>query len=246
VASIGSSNYYGKNMNLKTIFLGAGWVLLLGAIAVIAFATVNPKLADALLWRFESLEKSPTSSQRLFEFITNRHNRYIEQYLPEGIPVFLGDSHLQLIPPQKTTWAANFAIGGQRMKQIIAHVQNFKSLATAKTIFVNGGANDLLAGDTVDVIGQNWRLLMAQLPRPKKLVCVGLPEAPLSRLNADDVAQLNKLIAEICKKNGGQFLAIQLGVGEFKDEQLAGDKLHLSRSAVIKLVSLMEQIHNQP
>jgi hypothetical protein len=75
---------------------------------------------------------------------------------------------------------------------------------------------------------------------------VGLPEADPPRRNADQVKQLNVLIDQICRRNGGQFLAVQMGVGEFKTERMDSDNLHLSRSAMYKLASLLEKMAKIP
>jgi lysophospholipase L1-like esterase len=230
-------------MNLiKKFFDRLGWVLFLLVFAIIAGALSNSNLADGLLWRFESFEKQPSLTQRAFEQRIQKQNLYEEQYLKRGTPLLLGDSHLQFIPQDATLWAANFAIGGQTLKRVIDSLPKFKSISTASVIFVNGGENDLLFGDSVESIGNNWQVLLSSFPKGTRLVCVGLPEAEVNRVNALAVRRLNRLIEEVCRKNQAQFLAIQIGLGEFKAEQLANDHLHLSRSASIKLAKLMEQI----
>jgi lysophospholipase L1-like esterase len=221
-------------------------MLFFAIVAAIAFALKNANLADSLLWRFESFENQPSLTQRAFEQRIQKQNLYAEQYLKLGTPLLLGDSHLQLIPPEATIWAANFAIGGQTLKRVIDSLPKFKSLSTASVIFLNGGENDLLTGDSVENIGANWQLLLQRLPKGKKLVCVGLPEAESNRVNASAVKQLNAQIADVCRKNDAQFLAIQIGQGEFLTEQMARDHLHLSWQASIKLAKLMEQIAKQP
>jgi hypothetical protein len=231
---------------LKKFICSLGWVLFLAAVVLVVVALGNSNLADSLLWRFESFEKHPGLSQRAFEHRVHMQNLYTEQHLKSGTPLFLGDSHLQLIPPEATLWAANFAIGGQTLKRAINSLPKYKSILTASVIFVNGGENDLLAGDSVESIGENWKIFLSRLPKQKKLVCVGLPEAETSRLNASQVKRLNVLIAEICRKNGAQFLAVQIGIGEFKGEQMASDNVHLSWFASMKLAKLMEQIATRP
>jgi lysophospholipase L1-like esterase len=231
---------------VKKIFCGVGWAFLLVVIALVAAALGNSNIADSLLWRFESFEKYPGLTQRAFEQRIHKQNLYAEQHLKSGTPLFFGDSHLQLIPPEATLWAANFAIGGQTIKRVIESVPKFKSVATASVIFINGGENDLLTGDSVENIGEYWQALLSLLPKEKRLVCVGLPEAELNRVNAYQVKLLNTRISEVCGKNGAQFLAIQIGLGEFKAEQMASDNLHLSRSASMKLARLMEEIAKQP
>jgi hypothetical protein len=231
-------------MKLKYAILGSGWVLLVCLAAVAVAAMVNPNIADRLLWRFESLERSPSVTQRSFESRMERYNLYREQYLPLGTPLIFGDSHLQLIPTETIHWAANFALGGQPIRRMIDRVPNFKSVETASIIFINGGENDLIAGDSVGQIEGYWQTLLQRLPKAKKVVCVGLPEADPPRINAQRVKQLNVLIAEVCTKNGNQFLPIRIGDGVFKDEQMASDNLHLSRDALQRLATLMQQMAN--
>ncbi len=231
---------------VKKIFCSVGWAFLLVAFALVAAALSNSNIADRLLWRFESFEKYPGLTQRAFELRIHKQNLYAEQYLKPGTPLFLGDSHLQLIPQEATLWAANFAIGGQTITSVIESVPKFKSISTASIIFINGGENDLLTGDSVENVGEYWQTLLNRLPQGKKVVCVGLPEAEPNRVNALQVKRLNALIGDVCRKNSAQFLAIQIGVGEFKNEQMASDNLHLSRSASMKLATVMEQIARQP
>jgi hypothetical protein len=123
---------------------------------------------------------------------------------------------------------------------VIDSLPKFKSLLTASVMFVNGGENDLLIGDSVESIAKNWQVLLNGFPKGKKLVCVGLPEPQANRVNSLAVKPLNELIADVCRKNQAQFLAIQIGRGEFIVERLATDNLHLSRPASIKLAKLME------
>jgi hypothetical protein len=231
---------------VKKIFCGVGWAFLLLTVALVAAALGNSNIANSLLWRFESFEKYPGLTQRAFEQRIHKQNMYAEQYLKSDTPLFFGDSHLQLIPPEATLWAANFAIGGQTIKRMIDSVPKFKSVSTASVIFINGGENDLLTGDSAEKIGEYWQTLLSRLPKGKKLICVGLPEAEPNRVNAYQVKRLNILISEVCSKNGAQFLAIQIGLGEFKAEQMASDNLHLSRSASMKLATIMQQIARQP
>jgi lysophospholipase L1-like esterase len=231
---------------VKKIFCSLGWAFLLVAIALVAAALGNSNIADTLLWRFEAFEKYPGLTQRAFEQRIHKQNLYAEQHLKSGTPLFFGDSHLQLIPPEATPWAANFAIGGQTIKSVIDSLPKFKSLSTASVIFISGGENDLLTGDSVENVSENWQILLSRLPKEKRLVCVGLPEAELNRVNALQVKRLNAVIADVCRKNSAQFLAIQIGIGEFKNEQMASDNLHLSRSASMKLATMMEQIARQP
>jgi hypothetical protein len=229
-------------MSVKSVIFSLGWVLFFCTCALIATAAISPYVADSLLWRFEHLELSPSVTQRYFESRMRRQSLYAEQFLQPGTPLLLGDSHLQLIPSESTTWATNFAIGGQPIKRMIENVPKFKTLASARVLFINGGENDLLAGDSVEEVSRYWQVLLDQLPRSKKFVCVGLPEADPPRRNAAQVKQLNIFIAEICRQRGGQFLAVQIGVGAFKAEQMDSDNLHLSRAAMYKLAGLLEQI----
>jgi lysophospholipase L1-like esterase len=229
-------------MNLKNGILSLGWVLFIILVALIASALSNPNLADNLLWRFELSERQPSLTQRSFEHRMQKHSLYVEQGLKLGTPLFFGDSHLQLIPPDGSRWAANFGIGGQTMKRMVENVPKFKSISTASVVFINGGENDLLAGDSVESISGYWQNLLDRLPKVKNLVCVGLPEADAPRVNASQVKLLNERISDVCRRNDGKFLAIQIGVGEFKLEHMASDNLHLSWAATQKLARLMEKI----
>jgi lysophospholipase L1-like esterase len=231
-------------MKLKSALLGAGWGLLfcLGAIAIAAL--LNPRVADSLLWRFESLERSPSVTQRAFELHMHKNNRYVEQSLQPGTPLFFGDSHLQRIPTENTRWAANFAVSGQPVKRMLESVQQFKSLETASIVFINGGENDLATGESIEQITGHWQALITGLQKAKKLVCVGVPEADSPRKRAEKVRQLNTAISDVCQKNGRPFLAVQMGVGAFKGEQMDSDNVHLTRSASNKLAELMKQMMN--
>jgi hypothetical protein len=232
-------------MKLKTLFFSLGWLLFLGCIALAAAVLYSPRIADGLLWRLEKLERVPSISQRSFELRMERYFLWFEQYVEPNKVVFFGDSHLQLIPPASTDWAANFAVNGQTINRMIDRVPKFKLLTTAPTVFINGGENDLSAGASIEEISDSWNQLLARLPTTKKLICIGLPESNGERLKAEQVKNLNQLIARNCKNAGAQFLALKMGEGAFVGHQLASDKVHLSRPALFQLAKVMQQMADQ-
>jgi hypothetical protein len=233
-------------MKFKTLFFSLGWLLFLGCVALAAAALYSPRVTDGLLWRFERLEREPSITQRSFELRMERYFLWFENFVEPNKAVFFGDSHLQLIPPASTDWAANFAVNGQPISRMIDRVPKSKLLTTAPTIFINGGENDLSAGKTVEEISDYWAQLLSKLPKKKKLVCVGLPETTSERLKADQVRRLNQLIAKACDKAGARFLALKMGEGAFIGHHLADDKVHLSRPAMFQLAKVMQQISEQP
>jgi hypothetical protein len=103
---------------VQKILCSLGWAFLLVAVALVAAALGNSKIADSLLWRFEAFEKYPGLTQRAFEQSIHKQNLYAKQHLKSGTPLFFSDSHLQLIPPEATLWAANFSIGGQTIRRV--------------------------------------------------------------------------------------------------------------------------------
>ncbi len=220
--------------------------MFIGTLGLAAAALFSPRIADGLAWRFEKLERFPSLSQRSFEVRMERYFLWFENFIEPTTAVFFGDSHLQLIPPEATRWAANFAVNGQPISRMIDRVEKFKSVQTAPIVFINGGENDLTAGASVEKISQSWEALLKRIDKPKKLVCVGLPEASSTRRQAEQVNALNVSIADICRKNGGQFLSLAMGKGAFAQYELAQDNVHLSRPAMYELAKVMQQMASQP
>jgi hypothetical protein len=233
-------------MKLKSLFYGSGWILFFGCIAVFISALLSPRVADGLLWRIEKLERTPSMGQRAFEVRMERYFLWFEQFLEADKVVFFGDSHLQLIPPASTEWAANFAVNGQPISRMVERVPKFASLNKAPAIFINGGENDLSHGSSVEQIATYWKQLLTNLPNTKKLICVGLPEAAGPRREAEKVRELNLKIATVCAQAGAKFLALKMGEGAFVNHRLADDSVHLSRPAMFQLAKVMQQMANQP
>jgi hypothetical protein len=233
-------------MKFKTFIYSLGWLLFFGCIALASAALYSPRVTDGLLWRFERLERIPSLTQRSFELRMERYFLWFENFIEPNKAVFFGDSHLQLIPPGSTEWAANFAVNGQPISRMIDRIPKFTSLTTAPVVFINGGENDLTAGTSVEQIGIYWEQLLSKLPTTKKLICVGLPEAAGSRLRAEQVKKLNLLIMKTCIQAKAKFLPIKMGEGAFIEHRLADDNVHLSRPAMFQLAKVMQQMAEQP
>jgi hypothetical protein len=233
-------------MNFKTFTLSLGWFLFFVCISIIAAALFSPRVADGILWRFENYERVPNLTQRSLEDRMFRYFLWIENFREPNQSIFFGDSHLQMIPPNSTMWASNFAVGGQPISRMIDRAPKFKSLSEAPTIFLNGGENDLAAGVSVELVATYWKELLERLPKTKRLICVGLPESSGERQRAIQAKKLNEQISKLCSAKGAQFLPLKMGEGAFVGQYLSGDAVHLSAPAMLQLAKVMQKMAEQP
>ena len=200
----------------------------------------SARLSDAALWRLERWQAAPTVSQRLFERRTVAHQLNVDRLVPTGAVLFFGDSHLQTLPTGGLTQAYNFAIGGETAQRLGQRLDRYTSLPSARAVVIGAGTNDLLEGRTPAEVQQAWRSILDHLPRSARVLCVGIPMGPGPSTGAQ--AQVNGLVAEMCRQRGHSMITVVPGMGGFAKAAMAFDGLHLDATGSLLLLQTIEAL----
>jgi hypothetical protein len=201
----------------------------------------DAKLFNSLLWRLESYQAKPVTSQLIYERQLQRHYLGLDAALNPGAVLFFGDSIVQLMPTNEFVGAVNFAIGGEAIERLALRLAQYKSLNSASAVVINGGANDLFEGRTPAQIEASWLLVLQQLETrfqgrelKPRIICLGLA--------GESFAELNQKIRTACEKNSAHYL----NPTPSSTAGFASDKIHLSpagyRSLVEQLKALLTTI----
>lgn len=204
-----------------------GWPLLLGALCLTAMLAW-PAVTDALLWRFEGMERGARLSQRAHERLALAEHRAQDGQLAAGTLIVLGDSHLSSIPAASLGQAHNFAIGGLSAARLADHLSSYGSLARAAGVVLGAGTNDLVEGASVPSTLRAWDRLLAALPPALPVLCAGIPE-PLGEAPwSTNIQRLNQEVHARCTAKGHRFMAVTPGRGVWADAPWAPDGIHLA------------------
>ena len=231
-----------KLNKLKFFFGLTGWLLVIGGVGVAHRSLSHPEIVDGMLWRYEILENNPTVGQRIFEKRSQIQNVWEDKFIADGAIIFIGDSHLRLLPQSVIPNLYNFAIGGQTIGRMVPRLEQFRSLQNAALIVVNGGENDLSEDRSVTEVLERWRNFLQTLRKQTKspVLCIGLPESKSERVHKEMIAPLNEGIAQLCAQFEAEFLPINVKQGKFDQVDLSDDKMHLSRAAMKIMLTEIE------
>ncbi len=204
------------------------------ACAVLAIAG-SARVSDALLWRLERWQLAPSVSQRLFERRTIAHQLNMDRLVPRGAVLFFGDSHLQTLPTGGLAQAYNFAIGGETAQRLSQRIDRYASLASARAVVLGAGTNDLIEGRSAEDVSLAWHTILDRLPASARVVCVGIPGAPVGAAEA-----VNERVAGLCRQRGHAVVAAVPGQGALARASMAPDGLHLDAAGSLALLQAIE------
>ncbi|QHE85938.1 SGNH/GDSL hydrolase family protein [Hydrogenophaga sp. BPS33] len=230
-----------KKLQASSFVLGAlcaGGTL---ALAVWAAATW-PGIADGFFWRYERWEARPTLGQRLFERRLLAHQLGQDRLVPEGAVVFLGDSHLQVLPVGALSQAYNFAIGGQSAQRLSERIGRYTSVRQARAVVIGAGSNDLFEGRGPEEVAEAWASLLDQVPASVKVVCVGLPVQGPGTAHRKLQSSANQRIGDMCARRRHEMIDVVPGEGAFADVSFAADGVHLDDQGSRRLLSRIDAV----
>ncbi len=131
----------------------------------------------------------------------------------------------------------NRGFGGSQMSDVNYYFDRIVSKYKPKMILVYEGDNDLAAGESPEIVFDDFKIfaekVKTQLPDSKVGYCSIRPSIARTNLRAKQV-QANQLIKDFCKKNEGfYFIDIYkeyfLPNGDLMPDVFVADKLHLNK-----------------
>jgi lysophospholipase L1-like esterase len=145
-------------------------------------ALVAVALAAATLWRPDSVAQrlglGAAVVQRQHDAWRQQlraHYRRLDANTPAGATIFLGASTVQgLNAAQVRACHANFGIGGETARELVARLDDYGSLDRAAAVVVMTGLNDVLRRDDAD-LADHYRRLLARLPADPPVILSSLP-----------------------------------------------------------------------
>lgn len=177
--------------------LAALYILLLHAL--VGLAVVSPERFNDLVARV-GIDNSP----KVLPHFTNmlRYHRWMDDHVPAGAVVFLGDSITQgLATAAVAPNSVNLGIGGQLIEQLADQVTTYQSLHRAGAIVLQIGVNNLPTEDLA-YTEASLRELLARLPADTPLVWNAIMPADRTRgrrLVPADIVPVNAVIRALCR-----------------------------------------------
>lgn len=108
------------------------------------------------------------------KFLREVHDR-MDDVVPAGATIFLGDSHFQSLPVSAVApLAVNFAIGSQRSDQLLDSMALYDSMERARAVVVMVGTNDIAQG-LEDSLRDRYRAILAHIPSRVPVVMASVP-----------------------------------------------------------------------
>lgn len=231
-------------MGAKTDRLMCCWSTLLLIGTLVGFSVVwrFPSLLDALAWRLEHFQRSPTWSQRVYERRTLSDHMSRDALVPEGAVLFFGDSHLLALPVFMAEQGVSFAMGGETADRLDKRLAKYRSINAARAVVIGSGTNDLLNGAAPEDVEKSWDSILKQV-RGRRVICVEIPVNSMNGSSADKYRKSNALIAERCRSWGHASISVEPGVGEFTQAGFASDGIHLdTRGSHLLMASIISRL----
>jgi hypothetical protein len=213
--------------------------LLAALLGLLLVMLRSADVTDGLLWRFERFEGSPVLGQRVFERKLLDHHRVQDALIKPETMLLFGDSHLAALPPSQLGMAHNFAMGGESAARLAIRLPSYRSLLHARGVVLGAGTNDLAEGASVDDVLSAWDRLLASIPEPRRLLCIGMPQPGVEDPRATAFIQVNRGVAQRCEALGARFLAITPGKGAWAQTDWASDGVHLNLMGARRLIELI-------
>jgi lysophospholipase L1-like esterase len=124
------------------------------------------------------------------QFLRTVH-RQMDEAVPAGATLFLGDSHIYgLVTAAVVPNAVKFGTGGQRSDALLLDMDSYTSLARAACVVVMTGTNDVLEGKDTGLEGR-YRAILGRVPPNVPVVLNSIPpvQAPELRVAAQRAAR---------------------------------------------------------
>ena len=156
------------------------YIYLTALHVLLAFVLANPTV----------LEKLSASANRYFTDITPhyrqmvKYHRRLDASVAPASTLLIGDSLFQALPSSRLgAPVVNYGIGQDTTLGVIKRLPVYKSMATAKSIVLLIGINDLFKRDVPETLS-NYRKLLEQIPVCKPVVVVLLLPIDSENLHA--------------------------------------------------------------
>ncbi len=155
-----------------------------------------------------------------------------------GCIVFLGDSltdfgYWETCFPWQTVY--NHGVAGDTVLDILDRVDDVKRRQPSK-VFVMGGTNDLLQGESIETIMERWGLLLDALNGDYEVYVQSIPPfESYFGVTAEEIQRLNLSLRTLAEEYGVEFIDIYPLLadtdGYVREEYILSDGLHLSDAA---------------
>lgn len=236
------TEYTLKSAYLPPLLSAAGVAVLAGL--VLSLAARSPGVSEALLWRVDALQPLPSLTQRVFERRLTAHQLGQDRLVPASAVLFFGDSHVSSLPLGGLRQAYNFAIGGESAHRLVDRMPQYSALVQARAVVLGTGTNDLLEGRTPSQIESDWTRLLALVPSPARVVCIGMPLGATALSRPQDCEDADRRIAALCQGRGHAYVPLQAQGPD--PSRFAGDGLHLNRDASLDLLRRIGAVLESP
>lgn len=172
------------------------------------------------------------------------YHRWMDEFIPDGSIIFLGDSLTQgLATTAIAPNTVNYGIGSENTAQLLEAIPSYRSLMSAKAIFLNIGINDFVQNLGSDTKQRHERIF-ARMPPDVPLVWSGILPARDKRIPLAEIVSANQNIAALCssRKNCRYVDTWQLFAdkdGQPIDSMFLDDGTHLSHQGYAKWISAL-------
>lgn len=200
------------------------------------------------------LEKLDSSARRFFTDITShyrqmvKYHRRLDASVAPGSTLLIGDSLFQALPTSRLNApVVNYGIGQDTTLGVIKRLPVYKSMATAKTIVLLIGINDLFKRNVSDTLS-NYRRLLELLPDCKQVLVVSL--LPIdsknlhARLDNTKVNRFNEQLQTLISQRPNTLALnvseqLENGQGELDHRFHVGDGLHINQHGYDVLIAAL-------
>ena len=193
------------------------------------------KYTDLISQVFSVSESQSNELTRHYETMTAFHSR-VDNNLPEGSVIFIGDSHVQgLAVAAVTDKAVNYGIGNDTTVGVLRRVKEYHSLSKSSAVVLEIGFNDLRFRSNTEIL-THYNQILTQLPDSIGVVLCAVHPVGQSKhdLFNHRIHELNGELRDLSQQfDHVTFLDVfedKLAPGGFMpaDYQLA-DAIHLSK-----------------
>lgn len=161
----------------------------------------------------------------------------IDQNVPEGAVLFIGDSITQaLVVGAVTPKAVNYGIGSDTTVGVLNRIPMYKSINRARAIVLAIGVNDLKWRENDEIL-RNYKTIISEIPTEIPLIFNAIMPINESMRNERwnvRIKELNNAMQRYCSsRQGCYFIDIGGGLvdysGNLRQELSMKDGLHLNR-----------------
>jgi len=179
-------------------------------------------------------------------------HRRVDEQLPPGVLVFLGDSlTLGFDVSRFDRRAVNYGIGGDTTVGLLSRLEFYRTIATASAVVVLIGVNDL-KHRPVEETSQNLEQIVRRIAGSTQLIVVSLlpvdesklhqrPDVAVRRIGNAVLTGINTELAKVCARNRRCRYAdawpLLAPEGKLAEGYHIGDGLHLNRAGYERLAA---------